>query len=83
MLPPVIKLTWVEHSSGSEPMILQYESDSMDVEDARGRFYHVCRGRVQETELAIPAPGQPYECPVCESDLEVEDFLLAQERGWA
>jgi len=55
----------------------------MDVEDARGRFYHVCQGRVQETELAIPPPGQPYECPVCEIDLEVEDFLLAQQRGWA
>jgi len=64
-------------------MILKYESDSMDVEDARGRFYHVCQGRVQETELAIPPPDQPYECPVCEIDLEVEDFLLAQQRGWA
>ena len=64
-------------------MILKYESDPLDVEDARGRFYHVCQGRVQETEVATPLPDQPYECAICGVDLEVEDFLLAQQRGWA
>lgn len=63
-------------------MILKYESDAMDSEDARGHFYHVCQGRVQETGLSIPPPDQPYECPTCGIDLEMEDFLLAQQRGW-
>ena len=38
---------------------------------------------VQDNELNIPPPDQPYECPVCGIDLEQEDFLLAQQRGWS
>lgn len=64
-------------------MILKYECDPLDTEDAKGHFYHVCQGRVQETELSIPPPDQPYECPHCGIDLDQEDFLLAQQRGWA
>ena len=64
-------------------MILKYECDILDNEDARGHFYHVCQGRVQETELNIPPEDQPHECATCGIDLEQEDFLLAQQRGWA
>ena len=32
-------------------MILKYESDVMDDENARGKFYHVCQGRIQETPM--------------------------------
>lgn len=64
-------------------MILKYESDVLDHEDARGAFYHVCQGRIQDSPLTIPPPDQPYECPECGIDLEQEDFLLAQRRGWA
>ena len=35
-------------------MILKYESDVLDDENARGKFYHVCQGRIQETPLAVP-----------------------------
>jgi hypothetical protein len=64
-------------------MILKYESDVMDDENARGKFYHVCQGQVQETPIAVPPEDQPIECPVCEVDLEQEDFMLAQQRGWS
>jgi hypothetical protein len=29
-------------------MVLKFESEILDTEDARGKFYHVCQGRVQE-----------------------------------
>ena len=64
-------------------MILKYESDILDDENARGNFYHVCQGQVQDTPLGIPPDDQPIECPVCGIDLEQEDFLLAQQRGWS
>jgi hypothetical protein len=64
-------------------MILKYESDVMDDENARGKFYHVCQGQIQETPMAVPPPGEHIECPVCEVDLEQEDFMLAQQRGWS
>ena len=64
-------------------MILKYESDVLDDEDARGKFYHVCQGKVQDTPLRVPSADEPYECPVCGIDLEQEDFLLAQQRGWS
>ncbi len=64
-------------------MILKYESDVLDSEDSRGNFYHVCQGRVQDAPLSIPPRDQPYECPDCGIDLELEDFLLAQQRGWS
>ena len=64
-------------------MILKYESDVMDDEDARGKFYHVCQGQIQDAPLMVPSADEPYECPVCGIDLEQEDFLLAQQRGWS
>jgi hypothetical protein len=64
-------------------MILKYESDVLDDEHARGKFYHVCQGRIQEFPVAVPPENQPYECPECGIDLELEDFLLAQRRGWS
>jgi transcription initiation factor IIE alpha subunit len=64
-------------------MILRYESDVMDDENARGNFYHICQGQSQDTPLSIPPEDQPFECPVCGIDLEQEDFLLAQRRGWS
>jgi hypothetical protein len=64
-------------------MILKYESDILDDENARGNFYHVCQGKVQDTPVGIPPEDQPYECPACGIDLEQEDFLLAQQRGWS
>lgn len=62
-------------------MVLLFESDPLDNEHARGRFYHVCQGRLDRTELVIPPPDQPYECPRCGIDLEVEDFLMARVKG--
>ncbi len=35
-------------------MVLIYESDPLDTDDARGRFYHVCRGRIDRTEIQLP-----------------------------
>jgi hypothetical protein len=64
-------------------MILIYVNDPLDNEHARGHFYHVCRGTVEETELQVPPPDQPYECPRCGIDLETEDFWLAQLKGQA
>ncbi len=62
-------------------MVLIFESDPLDDEHARGRFYHVCKGRLDRTELAVPAPDHPYECPHCGIDLEAEDFLMARVKG--
>ncbi len=62
-------------------MVLKFEHDSMDTEDARGHFYHVCNGRVEEGELSIPPPDKPYECPACGIELETEDFWVASVKG--
>jgi hypothetical protein len=62
-------------------MVLIYENDPLDNEDARGRFYHVCRGRIERTELQLPAGDAVYECPVCGIDLEPEDFWVARQKG--
>ena len=64
-------------------MILKYENDILDEEKSGGHFYHVCQGRIQEKELSVPPADEPYECPTCGIDLEQEDFLLAQQRGWS
>jgi len=68
---------------GEHDMILKFENDPLDSEHSGGHYYHVCQGRIQDKELSIPQPDQPYECPVCGIDLETEDFLLAQRRGWS
>ncbi len=62
-------------------MVLVYEHDPLDTEDARGRFYHVCRGRVLRNELKVPTAETPFECPDCGIDLETEDFWVARQRG--
>ncbi|MBI5776131.1 MAG: hypothetical protein HY444_01975 [Nitrospirae bacterium] len=62
-------------------MVLVFQSDPLDTEDARGRFYHVCLGRMQEAEMPVPPPDQPYECPRCGVELETEDFWIAQVKG--
>ncbi len=62
-------------------MVLIYEQDPLETEDARGRFYHVCAGRVNKNEMAIPPPDQPYECPDCGIELETEDFVVARLKG--
>ncbi len=62
-------------------MVLIYENDPLDNEHARGRFYHVCRGRVDRTELQIPPADQPHECSRCGIDLEAEDFFVAMQKG--
>ena len=36
-------------------MVLIYETDPLDNEDARGRFFHVCQGRIVRTELQLPS----------------------------
>ena len=41
------------------------------------------RGRSRTSPVGIPPDDQPYECPVCGIDLEQEDFMLAQQRGWS
>ena len=64
-------------------MILKFENDPLDSEHSGGHYYHVCQGRIQDKELSIPSPDQPYECPVCGIDLEIEDFLLTQRQGWS
>ena len=64
-------------------MILKFENDPLDSEHSGGHYYHVCESRIQDKELSIPSPDQPYECPACGIDLEVEDFLLAQRQGWS
>ena len=65
----------------SRPMVLIYESDPLDNDDARGRFYHVCRGRIDRTEIQLPVGEKVYECAVCGIDLEAEDFWLARQKG--
>lgn len=62
-------------------MVLIFESDPLDTEDARGHFYHVCRGRVDRNELTVPPPDKPHECPRCGVELETEDFFVAQVKG--
>ncbi len=62
-------------------MVLIFENDPLDTEDARGHFYHVCGGHIEKTELAVPPPDQPYECPQCGIELELEDFWVAQQKG--
>jgi hypothetical protein len=62
-------------------MVLIYENDPLDDENARGRFYHVCRGRIDRNEIQLPAGESVYECPVCEIDLEAEDFWIARQKG--
>jgi len=62
-------------------MVLLYENDPLDSEEARGHFYHVCLGRIDRKELEIPPDNQPYECPRCGVDLEREDFWVAQLKG--
>ncbi len=62
-------------------MVLIYESDPMDDENARGHFYHVCRGRIDRTPLKVPNPNSPYACGQCGIDLEAEDFFTALRQG--
>jgi hypothetical protein len=62
-------------------MVLVYESDPLDDEHARGRFYHVCRGRIDKTSLEVPPEDRPYECQQCGIDLEAEDFFVALQKG--
>ena len=62
-------------------MVLIHESDPLDDEHAKGRFYHVCQGRIDRTPLNMPQEDQPYECPRCGIDLEAEDFFMALQKG--
>ena len=62
-------------------MVLIYENDPLDNEDARGRFYHVCRGRILRTEIQLPSGENVFECPDCGIDLEPEDFWIARQKG--
>lgn len=62
-------------------MVLRFEYDPLDHEEAGGHFYHVCLGRTEEQELPVPAPDKPYECPRCGIELETEDFWVAQQKG--
>lgn len=64
-----------------EQMVLKFEYDPLDHEQARGHWYHVCLGRVEEKEMMVPPPGETYECPRCGVELEAEDFWVAQQRG--
>ncbi len=66
---------------GRSAMVLIYEHDPQDNDDARGHFYHVCEGRVDTNELSVPSPEQPYECPSCGMELETEDFQTARIKG--
>ena len=62
-------------------MVLIYENDPLDNEHAGGHWYHVCQGRVDRSEMTIPPPDKPYECPQCGVELEVDDFWYAQMKG--
>ncbi|HJU06612.1 MAG TPA: hypothetical protein VJ692_15800 [Nitrospiraceae bacterium] len=62
-------------------MVLKFEYDPLDSEHAGGHWFHVCRGRIEEKEMSVPQPDQPYECPQCGIELEAEDFWMAQQRG--
>jgi hypothetical protein len=70
-----------QQQAGSSAMVLIYETDPLDNEDARGRFYHVCRGQILRTEIQLPSSESVYECPVCGIDLEPEDFWIARQKG--
>jgi hypothetical protein len=63
------------------PMVLAYILDPLDEEQARGHFYHVCRGTMQKEEIFPPADGEPIMCTVCEVELEMEDFREAHLKG--
>jgi hypothetical protein len=75
------RYTFSEFHKGVAAMVLIYENDPLDNEDARGRFYHVCRGRIERTEIQLPAGQDLYECPACGIDLEAEDFWVARQKG--
>lgn len=75
ILPPT------ESQGRHTTMVLIYESDPLDDEDARGRFYHVCRGRIIRTEIQLPEGQSVYECATCGIDLEPEDFWIARQKG--
>ncbi len=62
-------------------MVLVFVNDPLDSEEARGHFYHVCRGKVEDTEMSVPPPDRPHECPRCGVELENEDFWIAQVKG--
>jgi hypothetical protein len=62
-------------------MVLIFKTDPLDTEEARGHFYHVCRGRVEDSELSPPPDDKPYECPQCGIELEAEDFWVASLKG--
>ena len=62
-------------------MVLIYENDPLDNEDARGRFYHVCQGKIMRTEIQLPQGGTLFECPTCGIELEPEDFWIARQKG--
>lgn len=62
-------------------MVLIYENEPLDHEQAGGHFYHVCQGKIQDIALAVPPPDKPYECPRCGVELETEDFFYAQLKG--
>ena len=62
-------------------MVLVFVNDPLDSEEARGHFYHVCRGKVEDTEMSVPPPDSPHECPRCGVELENEDFWIAQVKG--
>jgi hypothetical protein len=62
-------------------MVLLYENEPLDSEHARGHFFHVCLGQVQNKSLSVPPPDKPYECPRCGIELETEDFWHAQMKG--
>ena len=59
-------------------MVLKFEYDPLEHEHAGGHWYHVCGGRVEEKEMSVPPPDQPYECGI---ELETEDFWIAQQKG--
>ncbi len=62
-------------------MVLVFVNDPLDCEEAGGHFYHVCRGKVEDTEMSVPPPVRPHECPRCGVELENEDFWIAQVKG--
>ena len=62
-------------------MVLLFENDPLDTEDARGHFYHVCRGILQKEEVLPPADGEPIACTGCGVELELEDFKEAHLKG--
>jgi len=75
------RYTLREQREAEVRMVLIYENDPLDDENARGRFYHVCRGKIDRSEIQLPAGAAVYECPVCAIDLEAEDFWIARQKG--